>query len=83
MIDCGKQISTDSSFAFHLEAGLKHHLKSYFSNQALNRNCKRGDKYFAINYFLLMTVFVSLLMVLTEEMNLQHLFVKKQVVQSN
>ena len=56
-------------------SGGKHHSKSNFSNQALNKNCKSGDKYSAIS-FLRMKLLVSLLVALTGEMYLQQLFVK-------
>ena len=42
---------------------------------AVNRNCKYGDKYLG-NFFLGMTVLVSLLVVLTAELNLQYLNAK-------
>ena len=51
-------------------SGGKH--KRYFLKHAVNRNRKHGDKYLG-NYFLGMTVLVSLLVVLTAELNLQHL----------
>ena len=52
-------------------SGGKHHSKRHF----LNKNHKQGDKYLS-NYFLGMTVLVSLLVVLTAGLNLQHLNVK-------
>ena len=42
---------------------------------AVNRNFKHGEKYLG-NFFLGMTVLVSLLVVLTAELNLQHLNAK-------
>ena len=56
-------------------SGGKHHSKRYFLKHAVNRNCKHGDKYL-VNYFLRMTVLVILLVVLTAELNLQHLNVQ-------
>ena len=50
----------------------KHHSKRYFLKHAVNRNCKHGEKYL-VNYFLRMAVLLSLLVVLTAELNLQHL----------
>ena len=54
---------------------LKHHSKRHFLKHAVNKNFKHGDKYL-VNYFLRMTVLASLLVVLTAELNLQHLNVK-------
>ena len=56
-------------------SGGKHHSKRYFLKHAINRNCRHGDKYL-VHYFLRMTVFVSLFVVLTAELNLQHLNAK-------
>ena len=64
-------------------SGGKYHSKSYFLNQALNRNFKISNKYSAANYFLPMlpmTVLIILLVGLTKKINLQHLFVKNQIV---
>ena len=47
----------------------------YFLKHAINRNCKHSDKYLG-NYFLGMTVSVRVRIVLTAELNLQHLNVK-------
>ena len=54
-------------------SGGKHHSIKYFSKHAVNsdRNCK-NDKHLS-KYFLWMTDLVSLLVVLTAELNLQHL----------
>ena len=56
-------------------SGGKHHSKRYFLKHAVNRNCKHGDKCL-VNYYLGMTVLVSSLVVLTAELNLQHVNVK-------
>ena len=53
-------------------SGRKHHSKKYFLKHAVNRNCKHGDKHLG-NYFLRMAVLVSLLLVLTAELDLQYL----------
>ena len=56
-------------------SGGKHDSKRYFLKHALNRHCKHGDKYL-VNYFWGIRVLVSLLVVLTAELNLQELNVK-------
>ena len=56
-------------------SGGKHHSKRYFLKHAINRYCRHGDKYL-VHYFLRMTVFVSLFVVLTAELHLQHLNAK-------
>ena len=56
-------------------SGGKHYSKRYFLKHAVNRNCEHGEKCL-VNYFLRMTVLVSLLVVLTAELNLQYLNVK-------
>ena len=56
-------------------SGGKHHSKRCFLKHVVNKNRKHDDKYLG-NHFLGMTVLVSLLVVLTAELNLQHLNVK-------
>ena len=53
--------------------------KKYFFKHAVNRNCKHADKYL-VNYFLGMTVLLTLLVVLTAKFNLQYWMLKLQVV---